>query len=257
MIRLKSAKEIEILAEGGKILALILEELAREAKVGVKSQEIDQLARDLMKKYDVKSSFLGYRAGNHSPYPGVTCISINEGVVHGIPNEKVFKEGDIVGLDCGIIHRGLFLDAARSVGVGNVSAEISELMEVTRQSLAKGIEQAVVGNHIGDISAAIEEAITPSGFGIVTDLVGHGVGYAVHEDPRVPNFGEADEGPEIKEGLVIAIEPMVTLGGPDVATGSDGWTIETVDKSRAAHEEHTVAVTKEGPKVLTAHPKSV
>lgn len=251
MIRLKSAKEIETLAEGGHILARILEELVKHAKPGVTSREIDELARDLMKDYGVKSSFLGYRAGNHAPYPGVTCVSVNEGVVHGIPGKRIFQDGDIVGLDCGLIHRGLYLDAARSVAVGAVSPETAELMSVTNQALSAGIEAARAGNRIGDISAAIQAVIEPHGFGIVTQLVGHGVGYDVHEDPRVPNVGQAGEGPRIAEGLVIAIEPMVTLGRPEITTGVDGWTIETVDKSLAAHEEHTIAVIASGPIILT------
>lgn len=251
MIRLKSAKEIEILREGGKILARILRELSEQVKPGVTSREIDEMARELIKKYDVKSSFLGYKSGSHAPYPGVTCVSVNEGVVHGIPGKRIFQEGDIVGLDCGIIHRGMYLDAARSAAVGSVSLEIQELMAVTRQALSAGIREAQVGNRIGDIGAAIQSVIKPHGYGIVTDLVGHGVGYDVHEDPKVPNVGEAGAGPRLAAGLVIAIEPMVTLGKAEITTGADGWTIETRDGSAAAHEEHTIAVTNEGPIILT------
>lgn len=255
MIRLKSPQEIEVLAAGGKILAQILEELAQHTKPGVTSQEIDEVARELLKKYGVTSSFLGYKAGHHPPYPGVTCISVNEGVVHGVPGKRMFAEGDLVGLDCGIMYHGLYLDAARTVGVGEVSAAAQELMTVTREALRLGIAQAQVGNRIGDISAAVQAHVESHGFGVVTQLVGHGVGYAVHEEPQVPNFGEAGKGPLIEAGLVIAIEPMVTAGRPEVVTGRDGWTIETHDKSLSAHEEHTVAVNKSGPKILTQLPE--
>lgn len=251
MIRLKNPREIETLAAGGIILAWILNELSAAVRVGTTSQEIDELARELMKKYSVKSSFLGYQSAGHAPYPGVTCVSINEGVVHGIPGKRQLSDGDIVGLDCGIIYQGLYLDAARSVGVGAVSPPVQKLLDVTREALRRGIAQARVGNRIGDISAAIQGYIEPFGFGIVTQLVGHGVGYDVHEDPKVPNFGTAGKGEKIKPGLVIAIEPMVTLGSPNITTGADGWTIETVDKSLSAHEEDTIAVTESGPILLT------
>lgn len=251
MIKLKTAQEIEVLAAGGKILAQILEELSREARPGVTSQEIDELAKELMKKYGVESSFLGYESRGHEPYPAVTCVSVNEGVVHGIPGKRKFESGDLAGLDCGIIYEGLYLDAARTVPIGEVSSEALALLEVTREALRLGIEQARVGNKIGDISEAIQTYIEDHGFGVVTQLVGHGVGYSVHEDPQVPNFGEAGKGPKIEAGLVIAIEPMVTAGKPHVITGKDGWTIETADKSLSAHEEDTIAVTAQGPQVLT------
>lgn len=251
MIRLKTAQEIETLAAGGKILAQILEELKKNAQPGVTSQEIDELARELMKKYDVESSFLGYESRGHDPYPAVTCISVNEGVVHGIPGKRKFESGDLAGLDCGIIYEGLYLDAARTVPIGQVSSEALALLEVTREALKLGIAQAQVGNRVGDIGAAVQQHIEDHGFGVVTQLVGHGVGFAVHEEPQVPNFGKAGTGPKIEEGLVIAIEPMVTAGNPHVITGKDGWTIETADKSLSAHEENTIAVTKEGPQILT------
>lgn len=251
MIKLKTPQEIETLAAGGKILAQILAELSRAAKPGVTSQEIDELARELMKKHGVKSSFLGYESRGHEPYPAVTCVSVNEGVVHGIPSKRKFESGDLVGLDCGIIYEGMFLDAARTVPIGEVSPEALALLEVTREALRLGIKQARPGNKIGDISEAIQTYIEDHGFGVVTQLVGHGVGYEVHEEPQVPNFGKAGTGPKIETGLVIAIEPMVTAGRPHVITGKDGWTIETADKSLSAHEEDTVAVMSKGPLVLT------
>lgn len=251
MMKLKTPREIELLAAGGKILAQILEELSLAAKPGVTSQEIDELARELMKQHGVTSSFLGYQSRGHDPYPAVTCVSVNEGVVHGIPGKRKFESGDLVGLDCGIIYEGLFLDAARTVPVGTVSSQAEKLLRVTREALQHGIEQARVGNHIGDIGEAIQAHIEHHGFGVVTQLVGHGVGYAVHEDPQVPNFGKAGTGPVIEAGLVIAIEPMVTVGKPHVMTGKDGWTIETADGSLAAHEEDTIAITEAGPRVLT------
>lgn len=251
MIRLKTPREIEVLAAGGKILAQILEELKQHAAPGITSQEIDDLARELIKKYGVESSFLGYESRGHEPYPAVTCVSVNEGVVHGIPGKRKFESGDLAGLDCGIIYEGMFLDAARTVPIGEVSSEGFSLLEVTREALRLGIEQARPGNKIGDISEAIQTYIEDHGFGVVTQLVGHGVGYEVHEEPQVPNFGKAGTGPKIETGLVIAIEPMVTAGKPHVITGQDGWTIETADKNLSAHEEDTIAVTHEGPRILT------
>lgn len=251
MIRLKSPKEIEILAEGGKILAKILHELAQTLQAGMTSQELDRLAQKHMKQHGVQSSFLGYRAQGHKSYPAVTCVSINEGVVHGIPGPRVFQEGDIVGIDCGIIHQGMYLDSAHTSVVGKVSAEIESLLRVTREALEAGIAAAQAGNRIGDIGAAVQAHAERAGFGIVRQLVGHGVGYGVHEEPQVPNFGKAGTGIELKEGLVIAIEPMFTTGKAEVTTGPDGWTIITADGSMSAHEEHTIAVTAEGPKILT------
>lgn len=251
MIKLKTAQEIETLAAGGKILGRILNELTNRAQPGVTSQEVDELARELMKKYGVKSSFLGYQARGHEPYPAVTCVSVNEGVVHGIPGQRKFEHGDLAGIDCGIIYEGLFLDAARTVPIGEVTSEALALLDVTREALRLGIAQARVGNRIGDIGAVIQHHIEEHGFGVVTQLVGHGVGYEVHEEPQVPNFGKAGKGLKIAAGLVIAIEPMVTLGKPHVRTSTDGWTIETADKSMSAHEEDTVAITEEGARVLT------
>lgn len=252
VIRLKTTEEIETLAAGGKILAEILEDLAKRIAPGVTGQELEARARELMKQQNVAPAFLNYDSGGHTPYPAVLCISVNEGVVHGIPSEVPFAEGDLVGLDCGLIYQGLYLDSARTVPVGNISSEAQELLEVTYEALQRGIEAAQLGNTTGHIGEAVQTYVEGEGFGVVRALVGHGVGYAVHEEPKVPNFGEAGEGDELTEGLVIAIEPMVTLGDPEVTTAADGWTIVTKDGSLSAHEEHTVAITAAGPRILTA-----
>lgn len=251
MIKVKSKKEIAILGEGGKILAKILEELAKKVNPGATGLELDKLARDMCLEYNVKPSFLGYGGRGHDAYPAAACISVNEAVVHGIPNDRPFEAGDIVGLDMGIIYNDLYLDSAHTVACGDISPEAQRLLEVTRESLRRGIEAAQLGNTTGDIGWNIQQYVEKEGYGVVQQLVGHGVGYGVHEDPQVPNYGRAGEGTKLTEGLVIAIEPMVTIGSPGVTTADDDWTIVTTAGGLAAHEEHTVAITKEGPLVLT------
>lgn len=251
MIRLKTAEEIETLAQGGALLAGILEEVVNAARPGVTSRELDALARELIRKAGATPSFLNYKPDGHTPFPAALCVSVNNAVVHGLPGDVPLAEGDSVGFDLGIIHHGLFLDAARTIGVGSISRDASDLLHVTRDALAAGIAAARVGNTVGDIGAAVQNLVEGRGFSVVRQLVGHGVGHAVHEDPPVPNYGKAGKGLKLEEGLVIAIEPMVTVGEAAVETGEDGWTVETVDGSLAAHEEHTVAILPEGPRILT------
>jgi methionyl aminopeptidase len=259
MVRLKSPQEIETLAEGGAILARIFDELAVRATVGTATTELDALARQLIEQAQAKASFLGYRTRGHPRFPAALCVSINEAVVHGLPSSRRLQDGDIVGLDLGIVYRGLYLDSARTVAVGSISSEAKQLLEVTRRALRLGIEAAELGKTTGDIGAAIEEYVEGKArlsdgrkFGVVRQLVGHGVGYAVHEEPAVPNFGKRGQGTKLVEGLVIAIEPMVTIGDPTVMTDErDEWTVKTQTGNLAAHEEHTVAITKEGPRILT------
>ncbi len=249
MIRYKTPEEIKIMREGGKILAQILQSTAAQVEPGKTAKELDAVAEALMQQYKVDPLFKGFEG-----FPAVSCISVNEGVVHGIPRDNlVLTEGDIVSIDAGIRYKGLCLDSAITVPVGAITSEVQKLLDVTRESLSCGIAAAVLGNTIGDIGHAIQSYVESQGdYGIVRSLVGHGVGHELHEEPQVPNFGKAGKGLELQPGLVIAIEPMLSLGSYDVEIADDGWTIKTVDNSLSAHFEHSVAITTEGPIVLTS-----
>lgn len=257
MLHSKTPQEIETLAEGGAILAEILAGVAAAVKPGVTSRELDALARALIAQRGARPSFLGYVPKGHQGsltqrgFPAALCVSVNEAVVHGLPTEIPLCPGDVVGLDLGIVYQGLYLDSACTVPVGEVSREAQRLLAVTKRALELGIEAASVGRTTGDIGAAIQRYVEGNGFGIVRALVGHGVGYDVHEEPAVPNYGVPGKGEKLVEGLVIAIEPMVVHGNADVITADDGWTVKTVGGGLAAHEEHTVAITAQGPRVLT------
>ena len=248
MIRYKTPEEINIMREGGKILAQILQSVAAQVEPGVTAKDLDTTAEALMQQYKVESLFKGFEG-----FPAVSCVSINEGIVHGIPrDDMVFAEGDIVSVDAGIRYKGLCLDSAITVPVGQITSEVQKLLDVTRESLVKGIAAAKPGNTIGDIGYAIQSYVESQGeYGIIRSLVGHGVGHELHEEPQIPNFGKPKKGLELQPGLVIAIEPMLSLGSYDIATADDGWTIKTVDNSLSAHFEHSVAITTEGPVVLT------
>lgn len=247
MIHLKSSREIEVMRIAGTITADILAEVCEHVKVGVTTLELDEIADKLCKKNKVIPAFKGYHG-----YPGLMCISVNEQVVHGIPSKKtILKEGDIVGIDFGVIYDGYFGDTAVSVPVGKISSKAQDLLKITRESLYKGIEQAVVGNRLFDISHAVQSHVESKGYSVVREFVGHGIGKALHEDPQVPNFGPKGKGIELKEGMVLAIEPMINCGGAAVRVEKDGWTAVTVDGSLSAHFEHTVAITKNGPDILT------
>lgn len=254
MIRLKSPQDIDQLTVGGKILGQILDRLAQECVVGVKPIDLDKLARQLITDTGCVPSFLNYAPPGHQPYPAALCISVNDAVVHGLPNNKELQAGDIVGLDLGLIYqKKYFLDSACTVAVGQITADAQHLISVTKEALARAIDQTVAGNKIGDISYAIQHYVESEGLEVVKQLVGHGVGFAVHESPQVPNFGRAHTGEKIKPGLVIAIEPMVTIGDPTVETADDGWSVKVKTGNLSAHFEHTIAVTEAGPKVLTSH----
>ena len=252
MIKLKTAEEIEILRAGGKRLAAILNELKEMIRPGVTTIALDDKARALLAEGGDEASFLNYRpAGSRLSYPAALCVSVNEEIVHGIPGKRVLKESDLVTLDLGLKHQGLYTDSAITVPVGKVSQEAQDLLRATALALAAGIEAAKVGNHLGDVGAAVEAVARRAGLGVVTDLAGHGVGYAVHEDPFVPNYGRPGGAEKIKKGLVIAIEPMFTLGRPETKLEADGFTFTTLDHSLSCHFEHTVAITKHGVEILT------
>jgi methionyl aminopeptidase len=254
MITIKTQKDIEILREGGERLATILKVVAAEVKPGVTTDFLNTLAQDLIQDGGDTSAFLNYQPkGASRPFPASLCVSINDEVVHGIPNEKPrqLKDGDIVSLDLGLIHKKLITDHATTVGVGRISSEAKKLLQVTKKALEIGIAAAKPGNRTGDIGYAIQKYVEKFGVGIIEELAGHGVGYAVHEDPFVPNYGNAGEGPLLKPGMVIAIEPMFTLGSPAVKIAKDGYTFKTKDKSLAAHFEHTIVITETGAEILT------
>jgi methionyl aminopeptidase len=255
MITLKTKEDIVILREGGRRHAEILRQLVAMIKPGVHSGELETRARELIAEGGDKAAFLGYTPyGASRPYPAALCVSVNDEVVHGIPNEtdKILKEGDIVTLDLGLVHKGLITDAAITVPVGKISPELEKLLEMTKKAMMAGIKAAKGGRKIGDIGNAIERVAAPFRYGVVEELAGHGVGYSVHEDPYVPNFGRAGHGEILKPGLVIAIEPMFNLGTKRVKLDSDGYTFRTADGKPSAHFEHTVVITKSGAEILTA-----
>lgn len=255
MVTIKTENDIALLREGGKRLARVLRALASEVKPGIRAADLDALAERLVRDGGDKPAFLHYQPeGAPRPYPASLCVSVNDEVVHGIPNEKekVLREGDIVSLDMGLVHQGRFVDAAVTIGVGAIDKKAGRLLSVTREALLIGIDAARGGGHIGDIGHAIETFIKPIGFGIVRALAGHGVGFAVHEDPYVPNYGHAGKGELLKPGMVIAIEPMINEGTAKVVLDSDGWTFRTADGSRSAHFEHTVLITEGEAEILTA-----
>jgi methionyl aminopeptidase len=248
MIQLKSAREIDIMAEGGRILAATVEKLRQAVRPGISTAELDGIADSFIRSHEgAVPAFKGLYG-----FPGSICASINHEIVHGIPSPKrVLKEGDIISLDVGVGYRGYFTDSATTVAVGKIDAKTAKLLEVTKQALDAGIAAAKLGNHIGDIGAAVQEVVEASGFTVVRDLVGHGIGVGFHEEPQVPNYGKPKRKEKLVPGLTIAIEPMVNAGGPATKTLADKWTIVTVDGSRSAHFEHTVAITVDGPRVLT------
>jgi methionyl aminopeptidase len=253
-VTIKTKEEIEILREGGKRLAFILAEVGKASVVGASTLELDNLARKLVEEGGDKSAFLNYKPeGMKRPYPASLCVSINDAIVHGIPNESpvILKEGDIVSLDMGLNHKGLFTDSAITVGVGKVDEIGKKLIETTKLSLYEGIQAVKEGKHVRDISYAIERYVRPKHLGIVEELCGHGVGYKVHEDPYIPNFCLENKGEKLKEGMVLAIEPMLNEGTKHIVLDADGYTYRTADGKRSAHFEHTIVVTKNGAEILT------
>ena len=246
-IMIKTLAEIEKMRASGKVLREIHDVIARVVRSGATTMDLENAAAAKIAEFNVQAAFKGYHG-----YPAALCTSINEEVVHGIPNaRRVLKDGDIVSIDCGVILDGFYSDAAVTYAVGTPSDQTRNLLETTKRSLDAAIDQARVGGRLGDISAAVQEICEAQGFGVVRDFVGHGIGRAMHEDPQVPNFGPRGKGPRLKAGMVLAIEPMINAGNPEVKVLKDGWTAITVDGSYSAHFEHTVAITKDGPLVLT------
>jgi len=245
-IVIKLPKEIAIMRQAGRIVALVLQTLAREIRPGMKTRELDTICVRELARYGAKSSFKGYRG-----FPAHLCVSVNEEVVHGIPGERVLLEGDIVSLDFGAIFDGFQGDAAITVGVGKISSKARELLRVTQKALEAGITAARQGAHLGDISAAIQTYVESHGFSVVREYSGHGIGREMHEEPQIPNFGLPGQGPLLQEGMTLAIEPMVNVGGWRTRLKDNGWTVVTADGSLSAHFEHTIAITRGEPEILT------
>jgi methionyl aminopeptidase len=246
MIIKKTPEQVEKMAASGQILVRCLRMLAAKARAGVTTKELDTAAEKFIRSQGAEPAFKGYRG-----FPGSICASPNSMVVHGIPGPYELKRGDVLSVDVGVIKDGWVADAAMTVPIGSVAPEARELLDVTKAALFAGAEQMQPGNHLGDVSAAIQRAVEIEGLSIIRTLVGHGIGRDMHEDPQVPNFGEPGKGPELEEGTVLAIEPMVNAGGPLVRMGDDGWAVYSQDGSLAAHFEFTIAVTADGPRILT------
>ena len=246
MIIRKSAAEIDRIARAGALVAETIAHVGERIEPGITTLELDRIADAFIRSKSGIPTSMGYKG-----YPRAICISVNDVVVHGIPDETPVEEGDLVTIDVGATLGGAIADSAYTFGVGSVDAESQRLLDVCQDALAAGISEARLGNRIGDISHAVQTVVEAAGFSVVKSLVGHGVGRHYHEDPHVPNFGEPGRGPRLSEGMTIAIEPMITSGGPEVWLAEDGWTISTTDGSRAAHFEHTVAILPEGPRILT------
>ena len=246
MISIKSPREIEIMRRSGKITAKVLGDLMRAAKPGMTTRELDRLAESGIRAMGGVPTFKGYHG-----YPCSICASVNDEVVHGIPGEYTLKDGDLLSIDIGTTFEGYVSDSAVTIPIGEVGENAKRLMRVTQESLMAGIEQMRKGNRLGDIGSAVQKYAESNGYGVVRELVGHGVGTKMHEEPQVPNYGRAGAGLELRPGLVLAIEPMITEGHYAVETLKDGWTVVTADGKLAAHFEHTIAVTDDGPKILT------
>ena len=246
MIILKSTEEIEKMRRSGQITARLSQKLTEKVKPGVTTKELDRVASTLIKTHKARPAFLGFRG-----FPASICTSVNNQIVHGIPGSYRLREGDIISLDFGVVHQGYYSDMAITLPVGNISKDAQKLIEVTRSALVSGISQMVLGNRLYDISSAIQECAESNGFSVVRDLVGHGIGQKMHEEPQIPNFGKKSTGPYLKAGMVFALEPMVNMGGYEIKTLDDHWTVVTADGSLSCHFEHTVAITDNGPEILT------
>ncbi len=250
-IGIKEKEDIKNMREGGKVLGIILQELSHLIAPGMTGLMLDQKAEELMKKYQVLPSFKGYKG-----YPNVICVCINDEVVHGIPTQKKFQAGDIVTIDGGVIKGKLHLDAAITKGVGVIEESTQKFINTCEKALKKGIEKARPGIRIREISSVIQDIVEKEGYNVVRELIGHGIGYNLHEDPPVPNFRDRDPGPILQTGMTIAIEPIITMGRPEVTTLKDNWTIVTKDGSLAAQYEHTILITEKGCEILTKRPEN-
>ena len=246
MISIKTEEEIELIREGGRILAKIMKELEKKIKPGITTKELNRLGESLILKSGGKCSFKGYEG-----FPACLCTSVNEEIVHALPSERTLKEGDILSLDIGMKYKGYHTDMALTFPVGKINPEIQRLIRVTKKALKRGIKKSKVGNTFGDISNTIQRYVESQGFNVIRDLCGHGIGRELHEDPQILNFGERHKGPEIKNGMVFCIEPMVSIGDWHIKKGKDGYSFVTIDGSLSAHFEHTIAITKKGPEILT------
>ncbi|HPK04418.1 MAG TPA: type I methionyl aminopeptidase [Bacteroidales bacterium] len=247
MIYLKTEEEIQLIQHSSLLVGKTIAEVARHIKPGITTMELDQIAEEFIRDHGAKPGFKGYRG-----FPATLCVSVNENVVHGIPDKYELREGDIVSIDCGVLKNGYYGDSAYTFAVGNVKPEVLALMKATKEALYKGIEQAVAGKRIGDIGNAIQQHVNPMGYGIVRELIGHGVGKHLHESPDVPNYGKKGHGVLLSEGMVIAIEPMINLGKRHIVQEDDGWTIRTLDRKPSAHYEHTIAVRKDKADILSS-----
>lgn len=246
-VTIKSAREIELMREAGRILAAVHEELGKAVKPGISTLDIDRLGEKLIRSYGCIPSFKNYNG-----YPASICVSVNDEVVHGIPNKHhIIHEGDIVSLDAGVIYNGYHSDAARTHAVGKITPEAEQLIRVTRESFFEGIKYAKAGNHLNDISSAIQAYAEKFGYGVVRDLVGHGIGTHLHEDPEVPNFAQKKKGIRLEPGMTLAVEPMINIGRPDVVWLDDDWTVVTDDGSLSAHYENTILITEGEPEILS------
>ncbi|HIT89597.1 MAG TPA: type I methionyl aminopeptidase [Candidatus Merdenecus merdavium] len=246
-VTIKSTREIELMRESGRLLTIVHEELGKAIKPGITTFEINRLAEEMIRSFGCEPNFLNYNG-----FPASICASVNDEVVHGIPSKKrILKEGDIISIDTGMIYKGYHSDAARTHAVGEISKEARQLIEVTKQSFFEGIKYAKEGNHLYDISAAIGKYAESFGYGVVRDLVGHGIGTAMHEDPQIPNFAQKRRGVRLQAGMTLAIEPMINIGRPEVAWLDDDWTVVTEDGTLSAHYENTILITEGEPEILT------
>jgi methionyl aminopeptidase len=252
VIHLRSLEEVEKIRASARLVAECLDHLETLVRPGVTAKDLDRAAEEFVRDHKALPAFKGYRG-----YPATLCVAINEVVVHGIPDGRTLAEGDIVGCDMGVIIDGYYGDSARTFPVGEVKDEVRRLIDVTREAMHQGIAQAYAGNRLGDIGHAIQSHVEAAGFSVVRDLVGHGIGRELHEEPQVPNYGRPGKGLKLSEGQVLAIEPMVNLGRHDVVTKGDGWTVVTRDGQWSAHFEHTIAVGREAPEILSTSPRSV
>ena len=247
MVSVRSNREIEHISESAQIVADTLDMLTEKVESGISLMELDTLAEEFIRSRDAIPAFKGYMG-----FPATLCISVDDEVVHGIPSNKILNNGQIVGIDCGALKNGYYGDSARTFPVGDISDQDKKLIEITQEALYLGINEAVPGNYVSDIGHAIQKFVEPKGYSIVRELVGHGIGTNLHEDPQVPNYGDPGMGVKLKEGMCLAIEPMINRGGKEVYTLDDGWTIKTKDGFNSAHFEHTITITKNGAQILTA-----